>query len=78
MAMVRTTRADFSLALFWAHIGLAGSFGTLFGGWLVDVARRMYLAGHLFTLCVFRKVCKERYQSHNFPSNSNAITVIDP
>ena len=78
MAMVRTTRADFSLALFRAHIRLAGSFGTLLVGWLVDVARGMYLAAHLFTLCVFRKVCKQRYQSHNFPSKTNAITVIDP
>ena len=33
--------------------GLAGSFGALFVGWLVVVARRLYLARHLFALCTF-------------------------
>ena len=32
-----------------AHIGVAGSFGALVG-WLVVVARGLYLAIHLFTL----------------------------
>ena len=37
--------------LSWAHIfSLAGSFGALLGGWLVDVVRGLYLARHLFTL----------------------------
>ena len=31
--------------------GLADSFGALLMGWLVVVARRLYLARHLFTLC---------------------------
>ena len=31
--------------------GLAGSFGSLLVGWLVFVARGLYLARHLFTLC---------------------------
>ena len=30
--------------------GLAGSFGALLVGWLVVVARGLYLARHLFTL----------------------------
>ena len=30
--------------------GLAGSFGVLLVGWLVVVARGLYLARHLFTL----------------------------
>ena len=34
----------------WADIGLAGSFGALLAGWLVVVARGLYLARHLFTL----------------------------
>ena len=29
--------------------GLAGSFGALLVGWLVVLARGLYLAGHLFT-----------------------------
>ena len=33
---------------FWP--GLAGSFDALLMGWLVVVARRLYLARHLFTL----------------------------
>ena len=36
--------------LSWGHIGLAGSFGALLVGWLVVVARGLYLARHLFTL----------------------------
>ena len=36
--------------LSWAYIGLAGSFGVLLVGWLVVVARGLYLARHLFTL----------------------------
>ena len=35
-----------------AHIGLAGAFGALLVGWLVVVVRRLYLARHLFNLCV--------------------------
>ena len=35
--------------LSWAHIGLAGSFGDQLVGWLVGVARRLYLARHLST-----------------------------
>ena len=31
--------------------GLAGFFGALLVGWLVVVARGLYLARHLFTLC---------------------------
>ena len=35
----------------WAHIfSLAGSFGALLGGWLVDVMRGLYLARHLSTV----------------------------
>ena len=33
--------------------GLAGSFGALLVGWLVVVARGLYLARHLFTLFKF-------------------------
>ena len=36
--------------LSWAHIGLAGSFGALLVGWLVVVARGLYLARLIFTL----------------------------
>ena len=52
MAMVRTTRADFSLALFWAHIGLAGSFGTLLVGGCGarDVSRKTPIYFILFFL----------------------------
>ena len=32
--------------------GLAGSFGALLVGWSVVVARGLYLARHLFTLCI--------------------------
>ena len=35
-----------------AHIGLAGSFGALLVGWLVVVARGLYLARHLFILSI--------------------------
>ena len=38
--------------LSWAHIGLAGSFGVLLVGWLVVVARGLYLAGYLSTLFI--------------------------
>ena len=37
--------------LFWP--GLAGSFDALLVGWSVVVARRLYLARHLFTLLKF-------------------------
>ena len=37
-----------SFGHFWP--GLAGSFGVLLVGWLVVVARGLYLARHLFTL----------------------------
>ena len=33
--------------------GLAGSFGALSVGWLVVVARGLYLASHLFTLWIY-------------------------
>merc|ERR1711873_160881 len=33
-----------------AFLTIAGSFGTLLMGWLVVVARGLYLARHLFTL----------------------------
>ena len=38
---------------FFVHIGpgLAGSFGALLVGWLVVLARGLYLARHVFTLC---------------------------
>ena len=36
--------------LSWAHIGLAGSFDDQLVSWLAGVARRLYLARHLFTL----------------------------
>ena len=39
--------------LSWAHIGHAISFGALLVGWLVVVARGLYLARHLFTLYLF-------------------------
>ena len=35
--------------------GLAGSFGALLVGWLVVVARGLYLARHLFTLYILLK-----------------------
>ena len=35
--------------------GLAGSFGALLVGWLVVVARGLYLARHLFTLSLPQK-----------------------
>ena len=35
-----------------AHIGLAGSFDAMLVGWLVVMARGLYLARHLFTLCI--------------------------
>ena len=37
-------------------LSIAGSFGALLVGWLVVVARGLYLARHLFTLCVFSPV----------------------
>ena len=36
--------------LYWAHRGLAGSFGDLLVGWSVVVVHGLYLARHLFTL----------------------------
>ena len=47
-----------TLSFFWPKIaffghfgpGFAGSFGALLVGWLVVVARGLYLARHLFTL----------------------------
>ena len=36
--------------------GLAGSFGALLVGWLVVVARRLYLSRHLSTLCIIDNV----------------------
>ena len=36
--------------LSWAYNGLAGSFGALLVGWLVIVARGLYLARHRSTL----------------------------
>ena len=38
--------------------GLADSFGVLLVGWLVVVARGLYLARHLFTLCYATQICK--------------------
>ena len=38
----------FSLKL--AFLSIAGSFGALLVGWMVVVARGLYLARHLFTL----------------------------
>ena len=49
--------------LSWAHIGLAGSFGALLVGWLVVVARGLYLARHLFTL--YRKDVDKRYSGQD-------------
>ena len=40
---------------FWP--GLAGSFGALLVGWLVVVARGLYLARHLSNLCSFSMLC---------------------
>ena len=48
-----------TLSFFWPKIaffghfgpGFAGSFGALLVDWLVVVARGLYLARHLFTLC---------------------------
>ena len=41
----------------WPEIGfflsIAGSYGALLVGWLVVVARGLYLARHLFTLLTF-------------------------
>ena len=36
--------------LSWAHIGLAGSFGAQYVGWLIVVVCGLYLARHLSTL----------------------------
>ena len=36
--------------------GLAGSFGALLLGWLVVVARGLYLARHLFNLFITYKI----------------------
>ena len=35
-----------------AFLSIAGSFGALLVGWSVVVARGLYLARHLFTLCI--------------------------
>ena len=40
----------------WYGLGHAGFFGALLAGRLVVVARGLYLARHLFTLCYFRFV----------------------
>ena len=42
-----------------AFLTIAGSFGTLLVGWLVVVARGLYLARHLFTLFHGSQVDKE-------------------
>ena len=47
--------------LSWAHIGLAGSL-VLLMGWLVVVARGLYLARHLSTLFIN---CQENKQGFN-------------
>ena len=39
-----------NLARNWLFLSIAGSFGALLVGWFVVVARRLYLARHLFTL----------------------------
>ena len=36
--------------VFWAHLGLAGSFGALLFGWFVVVARGLYLAFLLYSV----------------------------
>ena len=43
--------------------GLAGSFGALLVGWLVVVARGLYLARHLFTL-YFIDCCNTFFGNH--------------
>ena len=42
-----------------AFLSIAGSFGALLVGWLVVVARGLYLARHLFT--VYKKVLITNY-----------------
>ena len=39
--------------------GHAGLFNALLVGWLVVVARGLYLARHLFTLCISRRLQNE-------------------
>ena len=41
--------------------GLAGSFGALLVGWLVVVARGLYLARHLFTLLIEDKSWSDQW-----------------
>ena len=45
--------------LSWAHIGLVSSFGALLVGWLLVVARWLYLARHLFTLLIIWSVTRK-------------------
>ena len=50
MAQKRPNFAQTMLS--WAHIGPAASFDALLVGWLVVVARGMYLARHLSTFFI--------------------------
>ena len=72
--------------LSWAHIfSLAGSFGALLGGWLVDVVRGLYLARHLFTVLISLKIpTKLELQSRSDHINqvhkvsvSECLTIVD-
>ena len=65
----------------WADIGLAGSFGALLAGWLVVVARGLYLARHLFTLFKFDCFLKGLQQLFLFYElvlikNSNSVSIV--
>ena len=52
-------------------LSIAGSFGALLVGWLVVVARGLYLARHLFTLSCRLFVSEEKINSVHFSLNFN-------
>ena len=56
--------------------GHAGLFGALLVGRLVVVARRLYLARHLFTLLYFPILCKIISHHSQFPQEGKDFRVV--
>ena len=51
LSCLKSLRPNFAQnMLSWVNVGLANSFGALLVGWLVVLARGLYLARHIFTL----------------------------
>ena len=55
--------------------GLVGSFGALLVGWLVVVARGLYLARHLLTLYVIYLLTRGPTQGHCAPDILHILTT---